>query len=289
MVVLTRLPRFQRQPDRIKNLRLSERDMEILRHVSSHRFLTSRHLIELLPGSRQQILRRLQMLFHHGFLCRPKAQQQDVASKNKPLVYGLANAGAKVIGQEINWNARNRESKNLFLKHTLLIADIMVGIEVACRQNGKTTLIPQSEILENARWVGGQNKAGWQVSFRHNGLNHRLGLFPDQIFGLKPEGKEVHWFFLEADRGTMPVRRKTLKQTSILKKSLGYKHSCEQKIPWNRFRIPNFRVLYVSSSGLRLKKIQKVSEGIKNLFLLSHADQFAEVDDLPALLNIHTN
>jgi len=62
---MLRLPRFKRSPA-IASLRLTERDEEILKHVRHHRFLRSDHVAALALGSRQQVLRRLQRLFHHG-------------------------------------------------------------------------------------------------------------------------------------------------------------------------------------------------------------------------------
>ncbi|TAK95379.1 MAG: DeoR family transcriptional regulator, partial [Verrucomicrobia bacterium] len=68
-----RLPRFKRSPD-IASMRLTERDREILRHIYRHRFLRTDHLTKLLSGSPQQIRRRLQKLYHHGYLERPRCQ-----------------------------------------------------------------------------------------------------------------------------------------------------------------------------------------------------------------------
>ena len=161
----------------------------------------------------------------------------------------------------------------------------MVGIEVACRNSEKFTLIKHSDILSNSGNGKRTMRLGWQVSFRHNGSNHRIGLLPDQVFGLKPEGKTVQWFFLEADRGTMPIRRTTLKQTSITKKIMGYNHSAEQRIPWQRFKFPTFRVLCVSPSEYRLKGIKEACSGSKRIFLAIQADSLKSNEALERWIN----
>ena len=61
-----------------------------------------------------------------------------------------------------------------------------------------------------------------------------LGVVPDRVFALEYEGpggelQRVH-FFLEADRGTMPVVRTGLKQTSFYRKLLAYEATWTQKI-----------------------------------------------------------
>lgn len=70
---VTRLPRFNRSPE-IPSLRLTIRDGEILKCLQRHKILRSDHIVALCTGSRQQVLRRLQRLFHHGYLERPRCQ-----------------------------------------------------------------------------------------------------------------------------------------------------------------------------------------------------------------------
>ena len=68
-----RLPRFTRAKQ-ITAPQLTARDREIIRFVFAHRFLRSTHIHALIGGSRQQVLQRLQRLYHHGYLERPRAQ-----------------------------------------------------------------------------------------------------------------------------------------------------------------------------------------------------------------------
>lgn len=68
-----RLPRFKRATE-IPPIRLTGRDREIIRQVHRHRFLRSSHIVALIGGSSQQVSRRLQRLFHHGYLDRPRSQ-----------------------------------------------------------------------------------------------------------------------------------------------------------------------------------------------------------------------
>lgn len=61
----------------------------------------------------------------------------------------------------------------------------------------------------------------WQVEERQGGKPYRLGVEPDRVFGLQfddtPENRRRAYFFLEADRVTMPITRKgLLVQTSAL-------------------------------------------------------------------------
>src|ERR1035438_3587752 len=69
----SRLPRFTRA-SAVATIELTERDREIVRLVERFRFVRSSHICSLIPGSAQQLLRRLKLLYHHGFLERPRAQ-----------------------------------------------------------------------------------------------------------------------------------------------------------------------------------------------------------------------
>ena len=55
-----RKPRYRRRP--IYGFSLTERDLEIIRLVWLHRFLTSEHIAALVSGSPKGVLRRLQLL-----------------------------------------------------------------------------------------------------------------------------------------------------------------------------------------------------------------------------------
>ncbi len=199
---------------RVAGIKLMPRDLQILRAVQRHRLLRSTHLVTLLDASRQTTLRRLQLLFHHGYLDRPPAQLDWYAQGSEPMVYALGNRGAAVLAAEgerggtLRWD-KNRNVSRQFLRHTLAVAEVMVAFEVACRGTEGATLIQPEEVLAGAPQA---------VEVQEGGKPHRLGVEPDRVFGLRlagqPEHRRLAYFFLEADRGTMPVTRKGLDQTT---------------------------------------------------------------------------
>src|SRR5437016_5148952 len=64
-----------------------------------------------------------------------------------------------------------------------------------------------------------QQSFQWQVKI---GGGTKLGVIPDRVFALEYADQydqmQRAYFFLEADRGTMPVTRHTLSQTSFYRK-----------------------------------------------------------------------
>ena len=148
---MPRLPRFKRSPD-IPPLRLTSRDGEILKCLQRHRFLRSDHIVSLCTGSRQQVLRRLQRLFHHGFLERPRCQIDYYQTGSRRIAYGLGNKGAAWLKRELSlkfhqldWKRKSHVGR-LFLEHALLVSDIMVAVELACRNRKDIRLLSVDDL-----------------------------------------------------------------------------------------------------------------------------------------------
>src|SRR3954463_9683566 len=123
----TRKPRFHRYAE-IPPIHLTQRDILVLQHVNRHRFLSSAHIRSLLAGSGQQLLRRLQLLYHHGYLERPRAQIDYYGQGgSRPIVYGVGTIGGVLLKSDEapasarnGWSAKNQAVRQLFLQHALL-------------------------------------------------------------------------------------------------------------------------------------------------------------------------
>src|ERR1035438_5955741 len=145
-----RSPRFKRA-SAVAAMQLTKRDCEIIRLVHRHRFLRSHQIVALISGSPQQVLRRLKLLYHHGYLERPRAQleyyERDGA---RPMVYGLSNKGGKLLERELgitaSWNEKDQGIGRMFLEHALLVSDVMVAIELACRKLNGIRLLYEDQL-----------------------------------------------------------------------------------------------------------------------------------------------
>src|SRR5579862_9913045 len=277
---VTRLPRFKRSAT-ISPLQLTERDRDILKCVQRHRFLRSDHVTALIGGSRQQIIRRLQRLFHHGYLDRPKCQIEYYQSGSRRIAYGMGKKGLDVLERGRTRLFRQRVEKNpnfigrLFLEHVLLVSDIMVSVELACRQRSDVLVLRESDADE---FVPTQ----WSVV-----IDRRLKcqLVPDCVFGLEYEGERC-WYFLEADRGTMPVMRRSLQHSSIRRKFECYAATWAQKVN-QKLGIRRFRVLTVTTKSDRVESMIRICrENIKTgrgLFLFTTLESVKEQGNFWAL------
>jgi Replication-relaxation len=219
------------------------------------------------------MLRRLQLLFHHGYLDRPPGQLDWYAKGSQPLVYSLGKKSVKELKSEgrvvrgwVHRPPKNRRISPLFLRHTLAA---MVSVEVHCRNDENVAYISPEEVLAKAPTETRKlsRPFHWQVEVHHEGIFHRLGVEPDAVFGLRfkrmPENRRHAYFFLEADRGTMPVERSDLRQSSLLRKVLCYQETWRQGIHKALLGIANFRVLVVAGNGARAKKIDKLVRALE--------------------------
>lgn len=237
-----RLPRFKRA-SAVAAMELTERDREIIRLVGRFRFVRSSHICSLIPGSPQQLLRRLKLLYQHGFLERPRAQIDYYhRGGSRHMVYGLGSKGAAFLRRElgpsfgrVRWGEKNRAAGRVFLEHALVVAEVMVAIELACRRTG-IRLSTGHELAVADKTTGKRRPFRWQVKISNR---LRLGVIPDYVFAL--EFKDYSgadnraFFFLEADRGTMPVIRKNLSQTSFYRKLRAYEATWSQSIHQMQF------------------------------------------------------
>ena len=261
-------------------MQLTERDRAIIRLVHRHRFLRSPRIVALMADSSQGLSRRLQLLYHHGFLERPRAQLDYYhRGGSRHIVYGLGNKSSSLLRAELGsdfrglpWGEKNRAVGRLFLEHALLVSDVMVTIQLGCRKMGGVRLLTEDE-LPRADGVRRLHSFNWRVKLSGD---VKLGVIPDRAFALDSDeetsDRKPAVFFLEADRGTMPVIRKNLSQTSFYRKLLAYQATWTQGLHHSVFGFHRFRVLTVTTSTARVQSLVAACSQLKSgqgLFLFT--------------------
>jgi hypothetical protein len=177
------------------------------------------------------------------------------------MVYGLGNKGAKLLRQSgvqfrhLRWNEKNQDIGRVYLNHALLVSTILVAFEIASSSDIK--FIPSDSLLADM-------PLKWRVAVNRT---TSLGVVPDALFSLETRrvngGFEREYFFLEADRGTMPVVRKNLKQTSMYRKLAAYEVTWRNGVYKTQFGFPRFRVLFVTTSPDRVTSLVATSSRLK--------------------------
>jgi hypothetical protein len=286
---ITRLPRFRRV-DAPPPLQLTARDYAIIHVVARFRFLSSAQITRLIGGSQQQILRRLQLLFHHAYLDRPASQRVQLAhvldDGNRPFVYGLGRRGAKVLAEtgaaisdKLDWTTKNARASALFLAHTIETAETMIAFDLACRGDGAPRLLDQHELFphlpEETRAGRDPFRCYVAVRVKEHKTPITIGVVPDRLFSLAFADQTRLNFALELDRGTMDVKAKKLVgKSSFRRKLIGYFQLWQEKRHTERWGFKSFRVLTVTPSEKRLENMiaaqrQIVGAAGSNLFLFT--------------------
>src|ERR1039458_1737530 len=264
-----RLPRFRRAPT-VASFQLTERDRAIIRSVHRHGFLRSSHIVSLAGGSHQQVLRRLQLLYHHGFVERPRIQIEYYhLGGSREIVYGLGKEGASLLRQELGPDDQSFQfgdtldpHHRFFFDHALLVSDIMVALERACRKAEGVCLFSADELPMPG---GLRRKVTWQVKVNDRVLT---SIVPDRVFAIESPAQSPDQtpclYFLEADRGTMPIVRTDLYQSSFFRKLLSYEAAWTQGLHRLHLGFNRFRVLTVTTSPARVESLVAACSQLKS-------------------------
>jgi hypothetical protein len=291
-------PRFRRaaREDR-PAFRLTDRDREMLKIIFDYRFITAAMLQDLVrppaltkrqqdaleklraykqanasdigtaqgaqTKTRREILRRLQMLYHAGYV-----QRQKLAD-GEPIIYSLGNLGADELmmffgydRKQIDWTTRARESSDRYIRHGLMISRFRHAVELAVRKAPDVSLLlwdPAGSFTATVEYVDTVNT---REGARTQVVEGKV--IPDGFFVLQ-QGKRRIAYFLEADRSTMSHAR-------YLNKLKAYYHYWNTQIRTEKdpAKKRHIRVLTITISEERKKYLRKTAQSVsteaKNLF-----------------------
>jgi len=287
-----RRPRFRRASEP-PAFRLTADDVVIIRHLARHRFLRSTHIATLVGRSLDRTNDRLAKLFHAGYIDRPRAQLDYYPTTgSSPIAYALADRGARLLtehdGMEfaaVEWSRRNREAGRPFIEHQLEIVDFHVALQRAAHDRGDVRLLHPDDIIAAAPEATQQarNPLALKVKLSGRGVLRETGLVPDLVFGLTLRDGSGRSFMVEIDRGTMPIVRHDLTQTSFEKKMRAYLTAHAAGVHERHFGWKTFRVLVVTTDRHRL---QSMTEALHQLHIPHSLGAplffFATRDDLRA-------
>lgn len=252
--------RRDRRSDTPPKMRLTERDVDILKAVAEYRILRQDHIQQLFFGSKSTAQYRLSHLYQHGFLNR---HFLPVYAGWSPTLYTLDKRGVALLKAACAINRVNlwdAEKGHEFLSHTLAINDFRVAVTVACRQAGYTL----------AQWIG---EASLKADYDRveitapNGKKQSVSLIPDSYFTIEtPKGRAS--FFLEMDMGTMTLGR-------FQNKIRAYLAYLESKAYQQRYQTRSLRVLTVTTSAARSANLKAATEQIhrERLFWFTHQER----------------
>ena len=142
-------------------IKLTASDADIIRHVAKHRFLRSPDLARLTSRPLEKVRERANELYHSGHLDRPRIQfDLPVEGGSAPHIFALGNKGADLLcaldglpRAKVDWTDKNHTVGAVFFLHTLMIADLMIGFELATRASAERRSAP---LLPSAKICGAE-------------------------------------------------------------------------------------------------------------------------------------
>jgi hypothetical protein len=248
-------------------LRLTPRDINIVRTVYAFRAMTARQIHDLFfdtgPDTTAHTISsrcqyRLKLLFQHGFLFRDAPPAKHTEGR-KPLIYFLDRAAKSLLAdslhrpaQEIDWHPRHNNVSWPFLDHLLETNKIRVAFTLACRRQGYTlhTWYDEHRLRsqEMKDYVTVPNRRG------------RIAVVPDSYIYLTDRQYGYH-HFLEVDLATETVgmaagsaNRKTFARK--IQAYLAYYRSGQYT---RRYGTQAMRVLVVTTGRKRLQNLRTVT------------------------------
>jgi hypothetical protein len=164
-----------------------------------------------------------------------------------------------------------------------LVSKALIQIEADCRTQG-VGFVCEREIL-TAAGDAESRRLQWRVTVKAGPGKEQIGIIPDGAFAIEqPERRR--YFFLEIDRGTMPVCRKSLRLSSIRRKLLAYAATRAGRVLRDRFGISGFQVLFIAESIERMERMREMCASITGkgkapLFLFASRDARTPFPILP--------
>src|SRR2546422_9368542 len=139
MVVRERRRFFQR-PEAPRPLRITPRDLALVKNIARLRLASTAQLAALDGGSAQNVSRALLALWENGYVERPEAQVSSryLYEGSRPAIYGLSRKGAALLrehGHEVRRRLLDGIDKEhgagwRFIEHTGSTAEFMVRLEL---------------------------------------------------------------------------------------------------------------------------------------------------------------
>jgi len=240
-------------------------NLETFKALDRYRYLRSNFVAAYHGGSQQHRKRDLGTLKRRGLLSAPEQQKGSANYRYTPRVYELSPKGkAALLASGItptHWVGERQ------FWHQLMVADIVMSIEIACRKRGLR--------FRHRKDIIGAASLTFPASITHEFPKHtdRYSgvLQPDDLFAVN----NTH-FILEADRQNEPITRPTLATSSYLRKILQYR--AVLKSGSYKELIPNMLVLNITTSPAHADNIMAFMQN--ELAMSSSSMMFMGIDIL---------
>jgi len=179
-------------------MREGANDRQIVRLVYDYRLLSQNQLERLLGRSRSTVQRLLRRLYDHRYLERVFLPISYFGSS--PALYILDRRGIDLLqrmGVDNFVGLPSKQMSAMYLEHTLATNEFRIAVSLACQRNG----------WEVETWLTDNEMKADYDRVKIPSRKQPVSLIPDSYFSIHVPDRGTTNFFLELDRGTMPIKR----------------------------------------------------------------------------------
>lgn len=194
----SRRRRRDNRPDDPRPMREGANDRQIVRLVYDYRVLSQNQLERLLGRSRSTVQRLLRRLYDHRYLERVFLPISYFGSS--PALYILDRRGIDLLqrmGVDNFVGLPSKQMSAMYLEHTLATNEFRIAVSLACQRNG----------WEVETWLTDNEMKADYDRVKIPSRKQPVSLIPDSYFSIHVPDRGTTNFFLELDRGTMPIKR----------------------------------------------------------------------------------
>jgi hypothetical protein len=213
-------------------------------------------------GKDTRCRKRLQRLYHHGYLWRDE-QPTKLSQGRAPLVYRLDSKGAALLAElwslelrDLGWDRRENTVSTPYLTHLLKTNEVRVAIVGAANTRGFRI----EEWLDDATLRKAQNKDHVTITGPKGG-KQKAAIVPDGYFHLDTGDHDYH-HFLEIDLATVTGQSSRWGRRDWARKIRAYIAYYESGKYQQRYETTSLRILTVTTGERRLKNLKEITERV---------------------------
>ncbi len=268
-------------------MRIEQKHIDIMDYIARRRFVTMQHLSLGLGLSKNSLIRPLSDLRGNRFISREEPKRNGLRGGREPFVYRIEARGIEELKPLESVSPRRFQclqghAKNESRAHALMISDFLAKAEASARNHPRRTFLDPYEIKRELFQTPKQ--LVWSVNTTFKGEERPITLIADETFGIShAESLIVDYYFLEADRGTMPINPKSAERSSLARKVAAYHASFEQGLYQKHFGFKSVRVVFVVPTEARRESLVDLCSECgagRGIFLMTDEDSYNRHDSI---------
>jgi len=244
-------PRRFKKASLTSGMRITKRDVSLLRALPDYQALTTTQIQRLFFPSLSRAQKRLRILSNHGLLKR-HYRSVAIGSGSVETVFFPTIRGVRILnslGLELGKNAitPRREFSDMFLNHTLARNDFRIGLELVLKYRPDINFVTWKHgksIARTVTMVYGENQP----------VITNVTLIPDGLFELEFNGQN-HRYYIENDLGTTSLPRIRMKLSAYTELAI------QDRLQVHDGSCP-FKVLWITRAQRRLHSLIRTCEQV---------------------------